>query len=189
MSGMRQKIQYSLALELATRVKLRLAAAKGPNQSWRSHTQSPALAPTQCRCPSLTPSNRRVRDPYARWCGRGGTARCPPIPIFDPKPTFPKATRLGRAGWKAVLRYCPGPTARGRRRLNVPVQHAASVGGTPALPDYSRERVDRTVVEAEKVWHFRRRSQRKSLRQRRNSGMFGRVRQEQAGKLRNRYSE
>src|SRR6266446_8222840 len=22
-----------------------------------------------------------VRDPYARWCGRGGTARCPPIPI------------------------------------------------------------------------------------------------------------
>jgi len=63
------------------------------------------------------------------------------------------------------------------------------VGGTRALPDYSRERVDRTVVEAEKVWHFRRRSQRKSLRQRRNSGMFGRVRQEQAGKLRNRYSE
>jgi hypothetical protein len=29
----------------------------------------------------LTQSNRRVRDPYARWCGRGGTARCPPIPI------------------------------------------------------------------------------------------------------------
>ena len=22
-----------------------------------------------------------VRDPYARWCGRGGIARCPPIPI------------------------------------------------------------------------------------------------------------
>ena len=22
-----------------------------------------------------------VRDPYARWCGRAGTARCPPIPI------------------------------------------------------------------------------------------------------------
>src|SRR6516225_10847206 len=42
--------------------------------------QSTALAPTSCRCPSLTPSNRRVRDPYARWCGRGGTARCPPYP-------------------------------------------------------------------------------------------------------------
>ena len=24
-----------------------------------------------------------VRDPYARWCRRGGTARCPPIPIND----------------------------------------------------------------------------------------------------------
>ena len=23
----------------------------------------------------------RGTDPYARWCGRGGTARCPPIPI------------------------------------------------------------------------------------------------------------
>jgi hypothetical protein len=27
----------------------------------------------------------QVRDPHARWCGRGGTARCPPIPIIDPK--------------------------------------------------------------------------------------------------------
>ena len=24
-----------------------------------------------------------VRDPYARWCGRGGTVRCSPIPIID----------------------------------------------------------------------------------------------------------
>jgi hypothetical protein len=24
-------------------------------------------------------------DPYARWCGRGGTVGLPPIPIFDPK--------------------------------------------------------------------------------------------------------
>ena len=24
-----------------------------------------------------------VRDPYARWCGRGGVARRPPIPIID----------------------------------------------------------------------------------------------------------
>src|SRR5271166_81654 len=30
---------------------------------------------------SLTRSNRRGTDPYARWCGRGGVARCPPIPI------------------------------------------------------------------------------------------------------------
>jgi hypothetical protein len=25
-----------------------------------------------------------VRDPYARWCGRGGAVRHPPIPIVDP---------------------------------------------------------------------------------------------------------
>jgi type IV secretory pathway VirB10-like protein len=25
-----------------------------------------------------------LRDPYARWCGRGGAARRPPIPIIDP---------------------------------------------------------------------------------------------------------
>ena len=30
----------------------------------------------------LTRSNRRGTDPYARWCGRGGAARLPPIPIF-----------------------------------------------------------------------------------------------------------
>ena len=27
--------------------------------------------------------NRRIRDPYVRWCGRGGAARRPPIPIAD----------------------------------------------------------------------------------------------------------
>src|SRR5712672_382867 len=45
-------------------------------------TRSP---PTPCLCPSLTRSNRRGTDPYARWWGRGGTARCPPIPIISPE--------------------------------------------------------------------------------------------------------
>jgi hypothetical protein len=31
----------------------------------------------------LNPSNRRIRDPYVRWCGRGGVASFPPIPIED----------------------------------------------------------------------------------------------------------
>jgi hypothetical protein len=33
-----------------------------------------------------------VRDPYARWCGRGGAARHPPIPIFEVSPTLRHAT-------------------------------------------------------------------------------------------------
>src|SRR5208283_1016056 len=37
--------------------------------------------PNLCVRPSLTWSNRRGTDPYARWCGRGGAARHPPIPI------------------------------------------------------------------------------------------------------------
>ena len=29
-----------------------------------------------------------VRDPYARWCERGGAARLPPIPIILQKPNL-----------------------------------------------------------------------------------------------------
>jgi hypothetical protein len=36
--------------------------------------------PTSSR---LNPPNRRGTDPYARWRGRGGIARCPPIPITE----------------------------------------------------------------------------------------------------------
>ena len=39
-------------------------------------------SPNLCTRPSLTRSNRRGTDPYARWCGRGGAARHPPIPIL-----------------------------------------------------------------------------------------------------------
>ena len=38
-------------------------------------------SPTPRLRPSLTRSNRRGTDPYARWWGKGGIARCPPIPI------------------------------------------------------------------------------------------------------------
>jgi len=46
-----------------------------------------------------------VRDPYARWCWRGGTARCPPIPIKAPyatsecrRPIKMSRLRFGRPG-------------------------------------------------------------------------------------------
>src|SRR5215472_16186718 len=75
--------QYSLALEPAHQSETPVGGCQGTEPVVaKPAPQSPALVPTSCRCPSLTPSNRRVRDPYARWCGRGGTARCPPIPIF-----------------------------------------------------------------------------------------------------------
>src|ERR1700751_432532 len=50
----------------------------GPAQSLLRLTRS---SPTPRLRPSLTQSNRRGTDPYARWWGRGGIARCPPIPI------------------------------------------------------------------------------------------------------------
>src|SRR6202043_1334337 len=43
-------------------------------------------SPTPCLCSSLTQSNRRGTDPYARWWGRGGIARCPPIPDWVSAP-------------------------------------------------------------------------------------------------------
>ena len=49
----------------------------------------------------LNPPNRRGTDPYARWWGRGGIARCPPIPIFDPKATFMTSAREWSRGGKA----------------------------------------------------------------------------------------
>ncbi|WP_352503573.1 group II intron maturase-specific domain-containing protein [Mesorhizobium sp. M0012] len=50
----------------------------GPAQPVLRVTRSP---PSLCLCPSLTGRTAVVRDPYARWCGRGGAARRPPIPI------------------------------------------------------------------------------------------------------------
>jgi len=47
---------------------------------------SMSAAQDQISC--LTRSNRRCTDPYARWCGRGGAVRCPPIPIFAGKRSF-----------------------------------------------------------------------------------------------------
>src|SRR6516225_12413273 len=100
MSGMRQKIQYSLALEPAHQGKTPVGGCQGTESVVaKPAPQSLALAPTQCRCPSLTPSNRRVRDPYARWCGRGGTARCPPIPIPAPHLPFAIPAGIGSIGW------------------------------------------------------------------------------------------
>ena len=51
----------------------------------------------------LNPPNRRGTDPYARWCGRGDIARCPPIPISFHRPAATTAmTELGHLAGSAT---------------------------------------------------------------------------------------
>ena len=61
-------------------VKPRMPIMKGPNHPWRSETPK-ARRPASHTAGRGTRSNRRGTDPYARWCGRGGAARLPPVPI------------------------------------------------------------------------------------------------------------
>ena len=73
---------------------------------------------------SLNPPNRRIRDPYVRWCGRRGVARFLPIPIIR--------ARLGLArfggAFRAVgsLRLVPrlAPSVRRRYLTTVAVDLA-----------------------------------------------------------------
>ena len=50
----------------------------------------------------LNPPNRRIRDPYVRWCGRRGVARLLPIPIRQTREVV-KETRRMYANWTALL--------------------------------------------------------------------------------------
>ena len=52
------------------------------NRPCATTSSTPRSSPTLCHRPSLTQSNRRGTDPYARWCGRGAAVRPPPIPIL-----------------------------------------------------------------------------------------------------------
>jgi hypothetical protein len=79
-SDRRPKIQHSLAFLTADRGEPSDAAQEG--------TESP-LAKRGSQSPASGASDRRAlnsieppcTDPYARWCGRGGAARLPPIPL------------------------------------------------------------------------------------------------------------
>src|SRR6266702_5925315 len=58
----------------------------------------------------LNPANRRIRDPYVRWCGRGGVARLPPIP-------FVLTRRVSRGRRLFLLRADPLDGFDGHRRV------------------------------------------------------------------------
>ena len=66
---------------------------------------------------SITQSNRRGTDPYARWCGRGDAARRPPIPIMGGLRSFAGRASF-RVGWLREWRI------RYRRRRGLPPETA-----------------------------------------------------------------
>ena len=57
----------------------------------------------------LTRSNRRGTDPYARWCGRGGAARLPPIPISSQKSHSPRHAEAAGLNPTFCSDDCPTP--------------------------------------------------------------------------------
>src|SRR6516165_5368992 len=92
----------------------------GPAQSLLRLTRS---SPTPRLRPSLTQSNRRGTDPYARWWGRGGIARCPPIPIYGAQRALV---------WSPILHdWQFQPKLDGARNRNEP---AARYGSSPDSP-------------------------------------------------------
>ncbi len=60
-----------------------------------------------------------VRDPYARWCGRGGVARRPPIPILRREPSSGRALFVVMTTQDASMAATPPgspPAGTGGRR-------------------------------------------------------------------------
>jgi hypothetical protein len=97
----RAEIPRSGCRRLANRVLAHVRTSGGPTGPAQSVFRRPRSSPPLCSGPSLTRSNRRGTDPYARWCGRGDAARRPPIPINT------------HAGWSsAASRRHGSPTLR-----------------------------------------------------------------------------
>src|SRR6267143_1055751 len=84
----RTEVQCSGRRRFTDGVLAHVRTPGGPTSSAQPLFRLTRSPPPPCRCPSLTRSNRRGTDPYARWWGRGGTARCPPIPISAPFQPF-----------------------------------------------------------------------------------------------------
>src|ERR1700738_1600990 len=74
------RIPGTWPLEQREWVKPGRRCLKGPKPvQWAPSSEPPALAGKIANAQSNEPPDT---DPYVRWCGRGGVARRPPIPIF-----------------------------------------------------------------------------------------------------------
>jgi hypothetical protein len=90
-----------------------------------------------------------VRDPYARWCGRGGAARRPSIPIVGPDRRFAALHNSGKSA-PTSGRHAQGgglnAIAEGFRHLGFKNDHdliAAEAIVYDALYGYCQEMVRR----------------------------------------------
>ena len=78
----RAKVQCSGRRRFTDGVLAHVQTPGGPTSPAQPLFRLPRSSPPLRLRPSLTQSNRRGTDPYARWWGRGDIARCPPIPIW-----------------------------------------------------------------------------------------------------------
>ena len=84
MRAKRRNIELELALEPEAKGEARSAGAQGTETRMaRAEPERPAAGASSLSKPvqPLKSVEPPCTDPYARWCGRGGAARLPPIPI------------------------------------------------------------------------------------------------------------
>ena len=86
------KFAASVAAGSPTGLLAHVRTPGGSTRPTKSRLRLSWSPPNLHACAGLTRSNRRGTDPYARWCGRGGVARRPPIPINGTKRTFAKTS-------------------------------------------------------------------------------------------------
>src|SRR4249919_354539 len=84
-------------------------------------------------------------DPYVRWCGRGGAARLPPIPISGTKPTYRDVRYQSAFGGNADNQ----PVIAGQSRFmsTRPSKHEPVGGpGMSQVSEYSFEKMARPLT-------------------------------------------
>lgn len=97
-------------------------ASGGRNGTAQPRLRRSRPAPPPCRPLKLNPIEPPCTDPYARWCGRGGAARRPPIPILGQQ----------RRAWTDSFRRTSavrGPA--GGARVPIPVMVVAPMSAAP----------------------------------------------------------